>query len=146
MGTASTMNALAEALGMALPGSAAIPAPYRERGQCAYETGTRIVEMVYADRKPSDILTRQAFENTIVANTAIGGSTNAPIHVNAIAKHVGIELTWDDWDRLGFHIPLLLNMQPAGEFLGEEYYRAGGLVAIMAELLDAGKLNADALT
>lgn len=140
------MNALAEALGMALPGSAAIPAPYRERGQCAYETGTRIVEMVYADRKPSDILTRQAFENTIVANTAIGGSTNAPIHVNAIAKHVGIELTWDDWDRLGFHIPLLLNMQPAGEFLGEEYYRAGGLVAIMAELLDAGKLNADALT
>ncbi|TQB73497.1 hypothetical protein MPDQ_005807 [Monascus purpureus] len=146
MGTASTMNALAEALGMALPGSSAIPAAYRERAQCAYETGVQIVEMVYADRKPSDILTRQAFENAIVANTAIGGSTNAPIHINAIAKHVGVDLSWDDWDRLGFHIPLLLNMQPAGELLGEEYYRAGGLVAINAELLDAGKLHGDALT
>ena len=146
MGTASTMNALAEALGMALPGSSAIPAAYRERAQCAYETGERIVEMVHADRKPSDIMTRLAFENTIVTNTAIGGSTNAPIHINAIAKHVGVELSWDDWDRLGFHIPLLLDMQPAGTFLGEEYHRAGGLVAIMAELLDAGKLHSDALT
>lgn len=146
MGTASTMNALAEALGMALPESAAIPAPYRERAQCAYETGLRIVEMVHADRKPSDIMTRQAFENTIVVNTAIGGSTNAPIHINAIAKHIGIDISLDDWDRLGFHIPLLLNMQPAGELLGEEYYRAGGLPAIMAELLDAGKLHADVLT
>lgn len=146
MGTASTMNALAEALGMALPGSAAIPAPYRQRAQCAYDTGLRIVEMVYADRKPSDIMTREAFENVIVANTAIGGSTNAPIHINAIAKHVGVDLSLDDWDFLGYRIPLLLNMQPAGEFLGEEYYRAGGLPAIMADLLDAGKLNVDALT
>jgi dihydroxy-acid dehydratase len=146
MGTASTMNALAEALGMALPGSAAIPAPYRERGQCAYETGERIVEMVHTDRKPSDIMTRAAFENVIVANTAIGGSTNAPIHINAMAKHIGVELSLDDWDQIGFHIPLLLNMQPAGEFLGEEYFRAGGLPAIMAELLDAGKLHPDALT
>ncbi|PYI21060.1 putative dihydroxy acid dehydratase [Aspergillus violaceofuscus CBS 115571] len=146
MGTASTMNALAEALGMALPGSAAIPAPYRERSQCAYETGVRIVEMVHSDRKPSDIMTREAFENVIAVNTAIGGSTNAPIHINAIAKHIGVDLSLDDWDRLGFHIPLLLNMQPAGELLGEEYYRAGGLPAIMAELLDAGKLNAGAIT
>ncbi|KAL3478663.1 dihydroxy-acid/6-phosphogluconate dehydratase [Aspergillus californicus] len=146
MGTASTMNALAEALGMALPGSAAIPAPYRERAQCAYETGLQIVEMVQADRKPSDIMTREAFENVIVANTAIGGSTNAPIHINAIAKHMGVEISLDDWDNIGFHIPLLLNMQPAGEYLGEEYYRAGGLPAIMAELLDAGKLNPDVLT
>ncbi|GES60080.1 dihydroxy acid dehydratase [Aspergillus terreus] len=146
MGTASTMNALAEALGMALPGSAAIPAPYRERGQCAYETGLQIVEMVHADRKPSDIMTREAFENAIVANTAIGGSTNAPIHINAIAKHIGVDVSLDDWDQVGFHIPLLLNMQPAGELLGEEYFRAGGLPAVMAELLDAGKLNADAVT
>lgn len=146
MGTASTMNALAEALGMALPGSAAIPAPYRERPQCAYETGLRIVEMVHDDLKPSDILTREAFENTIVANTAIGGSTNAPIHVNAIARHIGVDLSLDDWDRIGFQIPLLLNMQPAGELLGEEYYRAGGLPAIMAELLDAGKLHANTRT
>lgn len=140
------MNALAEALGMALPGSAAIPAPYRERAHCSYETGRQIVEMVRADRKPSDILTREAFENAIVVNTAIGGSTNAPIHVNAIAKHIGVEVTLEDWDRLGFHIPLLLNMQPAGELLGEEYYRAGGLPAVMAELLDAGKLHPDVLT
>lgn len=146
MGTASTMNALAEALGMALPGSAAIPAAYRQRAQCAYDTGLRIVEMVHSDRKPSDIMTREAFENVIVVNAAIGGSTNAPIHIGAIAKHIGVDLSLDDWDRLGYHIPLLLNMQPAGEFLGEEYYRAGGLPAIMAELLDAGKLNSDAVT
>jgi dihydroxy-acid dehydratase len=146
MGTASTMNALAEALGMALPGSAAIPAPYRERAQCAYETGQQIVEMVLTDRKPSDIMTREAFENAIVVNSAIGGSTNAPIHLIAVAKHMEIDLTVEDWDTHGFGIPLLLNMQPAGEYLGEEYYRAGGLPAIMAELLDAGKLNASALT
>jgi dihydroxy-acid dehydratase len=146
MGTASTMNALAEALGMALPGSAAIPAPYRERAQCAYETGKHIVEMVLTDRKPSDIMTRGAFENAIVVNSAIGGSTNAPIHVTAIAKHMGVSLTIEDWDQVGFDTPLLLNMQPAGEYLGEEYYRAGGLPAIMAELLDAGKLRADVLT
>ncbi|KAJ0116854.1 hypothetical protein J7T55_010005 [Diaporthe amygdali] len=147
MGTASTMNALAEALGMALPGSAAIPAPYRERSQMAYKTGTRIVEMVHEDLKPCDIMTRQAFENAIVANTAIGGSTNAPIHLNAVAKHAGVPLDLDDWDRLGFTVPLLLNMQPAGEMLSEDYYRAGGLSAILAELLEAGRLpHPDALT
>lgn len=108
------MNALAEALGMALPGSAAIPAAYRERAQCAYKTGLQIVEMVKSDRKPSDIMTHEAFENAIVTNTAIGGSSNAPIHISAIAKHIGVEISLDDWDRLGFHIPLLLNMQPAG--------------------------------
>ncbi len=146
MGTASTMNALAEALGMSLPGSAAIPAPYRERGQMAYETGRRIVEMVWEDLKPSDIMTRQAFENVIVANSAIGGSTNAPIHINAIAKHVGVELTCDDWERIGFDIPLLVNMQPAGEYLGEEYHRAGGLPAVMAELIKAGKIHENCIT
>ncbi|KAL4892886.1 dihydroxy-acid/6-phosphogluconate dehydratase [Aspergillus ambiguus] len=146
MGTASTMNALAEALGMALPGSAAIPAAYRHRAQCAYETGKQIVEMVDMDRKPSDLMTREAFENAIVVNAAIGGSTNAPIHLNAIAQHVGVSLSMDDWDQIGSSIPLLLNMQPSGQYLGEEYYRAGGLPAIMAELLDAGKIHGTALT
>lgn len=146
MGTASTMNALAEALGMTLPGSSAIPAPYKERGQCAYETGLQIVEMVRADRKPSDILTRHAFENAIRVNSAIGGSTNAPIHLNAIAKHVGLDLTNDDWYNVGFKIPLLLNMQPAGEYLGEDYYQAGGAPAIMSQLLEQGHLWPDALT
>ena len=146
MGTASTMNALAEALGMSLPNSAAIPAPYRERGQASYETGRRIVDMVWEDLKPSDIMTREAFENVIVANAAIGGSTNAPIHINAIAKHIGVPLDNDDWERIGFEIPLLLNMQPAGEWLGEEYHRAGGLPAVMAELIEAGKIHEGALT
>ncbi|KAH0846805.1 L-arabonate dehydratase [Fonsecaea pedrosoi] len=146
MGTASTMNALAEALGMALPGSSAIPAPYRERAQCAYRTGKQIVEMVHADRKPSDILTREAFENAIVVNSAIGGSTNAPIHLNAVAKHIGVPLDLDDWDSIGLDIPLLVNVQPAGEMLCEEYYKAGGLQAVMAELLDQGKLQPKALT
>lgn len=146
MGTASTMNALAEALGMALTGSAAIPAPYRERGQMAYETGKRIVDMVWEDLKPSDLLTREAFENAIVVNAAIGGSTNAPVHINAIAKHVGVELDCDDWERVGFEIPLLVNMQPAGAYLGEEYFRAGGLPAVLAELIGAGKIHEDALT
>jgi dihydroxy-acid dehydratase len=146
MGTASTMNAIAEALGMALPGSAAIPAPYRERAQVAYKTGVQIVEMVYADRKPSDIMTREALENAVVVNTAIGGSTNAPIHLNAIAKHIGVPFNLDDWEKVGFNIPLLVNMQPAGTMLGEEYYRAGGLPAVMAELWDKGKLHGDALT
>lgn len=146
MGTASTMNALAEALGMALPGSAAIPAPYKERSQCAYRTGQQIVEMVQTDRKPSDIMTRQAFENAIAVNTAIGGSTNAPIHLNAIAKHVGVPLSLDDWDRIGYGLPLLVNMQPAGQWLGEDYFRAGGLQAVMAELLDQGKLHGDIIT
>ena len=146
MGTASTMNALAEALGFALPGSAAIPAPYRERGQAAYATGQRIVEMVWEDLKPSDILTREAFENAIVANAAIGGSTNAPIHINAIAKHIGVPLSCDDWERVGFEIPLLVDMQPAGRWLGEEYFRAGGLPAVFAELIEAGKVHEGALT
>jgi dihydroxy-acid dehydratase len=146
MGTASTMNALAEALGMSLPGSAAIPAPYRERGQIAYETGKRIVEMVWEDLKPSDIMTREAFENVIVANTAIGGSTNAPIHINAIARHIGIELTCDDWEKVGYDIPLLVNMQPAGFYLGEEYFRAGGLPAVLAELIEAGKIHENCVT
>ncbi|MGE5162641.1 MAG: IlvD/Edd family dehydratase [Sphingobacteriales bacterium] len=146
MGTASTMNALAEALGMSLPGCAAIPAPYRERGQIAYETGVRAVEIVERDLKPSDILTRKAFENAIVANSAIGGSTNAPIHINAIARHVGVKLSIEDWEKIGYDVPLLVNMQPAGEYLGEEYYRAGGLPAVMHELLKAKRIHADALT
>jgi len=146
MGTASTMNALAEALGMSLPGCAAIPAPYRERGQIAYETGVRAVELVHEDIRPTDILTRKAFENAIVANSAIGGSTNAPIHINAIARHVGVKLTIQDWEKIGYDVPLLVNMQPAGKYLGEEYYRAGGLPAVMRQLLKAGKGHADALT
>ncbi|WP_315918166.1 IlvD/Edd family dehydratase [Mesorhizobium sp. SP-1A] len=140
MGTATTMNSLAEALGMQLPGSAAIPAPYRERGQISYETGRRIVEMVYEDLKPSDIMTRQAFENAIVVNSAIGGSTNAPIHLNAIARHLGVELDNDDWQAVGHKIPLLVNLQPAGEYLGEDYHHAGGVPAVVAELLKAGLL------
>ncbi len=146
MGTASTMNALAEALGMSLPGCAAIPAPYRERGQIAYETGVRAVEIVQKDLKPSDILTRKAFENAIVANSAIGGSTNAPIHINAIARHIGVKLSIEDWEKIGYDVPLLVNMQPAGKYLGEEYYRAGGLPAVMSELLKAKRIHADALT
>ncbi|HEY1309944.1 MAG TPA: IlvD/Edd family dehydratase [Pseudolabrys sp.] len=146
MGTASTMNALAEALGMTLPGCAAIPAPYRERGQIAYETGVRAVEIVHEDLKPSDILTRKAFENAIVANSAIGGSTNAPIHINAIARHIGVKLSIEDWEKIGYDVPLLLNMQPAGKYLGEEYFRAGGLPAVMRELLRAKRIHADALT
>jgi dihydroxy-acid dehydratase len=146
MGTASTMNALAEALGLSLPGCAAIPAPYRERGQIAYDTGVRAVEIVREDLRPSDILTRKAFENTIVANSAIGGSTNAPIHINAIARHIGVKLTIQDWEKHGYDVPLLVNMQPAGHYLGEEYYRAGGLPAVMSELLKARRIHADALT
>jgi len=121
------MNALAEALGMALPGSASIPAVYRERGACAYATGLRIVDLVLQDIKPSDILTREAFENAIACCTAIGGSTNAPIHLNAIAKHIGVQLNCDDWEKIGYNLPLLVNIQPAGKYLCEEYHRAGGL-------------------
>jgi dihydroxy-acid dehydratase len=146
MGTASTMNALAEALGMSLPGCAAIPAPYRERGQIAYATGMRAVEIVREDLKPSDILTRAAFENAIVACSAIGGSTNAPIHINAIARHIGVALTIEAWEKIGYDVPLLVNMQPAGFYLGEDYYRAGGLPAVMRELHAAGRLHGDAIT
>jgi dihydroxy-acid dehydratase len=146
MGTASTMNALAEALGMSLPGCAAIPAPYKQRGQIAFATGERIVEMVREELRPSDILTRKAFENAIVANSAIGGSTNAPIHINAIARHIGVRLDIEDWEKFGLDVPLMVNMQPAGKYLGEEYYRAGGLPAVMNELLKAGLIHADALT
>jgi dihydroxy-acid dehydratase len=146
MGTASTMNALAEALGMSLPGCAAIPAPYRERGQIAYKTGRRAVELVLENVRPSDILTRAAFENAIVACSAIGGSTNAPIHINAIARHIGVPLSIEDWERLGYDVPLLVDMQPAGKYLGEEYFRAGGLPAVMHELLGAGRLHGEAMT
>jgi len=146
MGTASTMNSLAEVLGMQLPGSAAIPAPYRERQQAAYETGKRIVEMVRQDVKPSDILTRDAFHNAIVVNSAIGGSTNAPIHINAIAKHIGVELNVDDWQTEGHEIPLLVNLQPAGEYLGEDFHRAGGVPAVVAQLMTKGLIREDAMT
>ena len=147
MGTATTMNSLAEALGMQLPGSAAIPAPYRERGQMAYAVGLRSVEMVEADVRPSKILTRAAFENAIVVNSAIGGSTNAPIHLNALARHVGVPLDNDDWQKIGYDIPLLVNLQPAGDYLGEDYHRAGGVPAVIGTLLEAGLLpHPEALT
>jgi dihydroxy-acid dehydratase len=131
---------------MSLPGCAAIPAPYRERAQIAYETGVRAVEIVHEDLKPSDILTRKAFENTIVVCSAIGGSTNAPIHINAIARHVGVKLPIEDWEKIGYDVPLLVDMQPAGRYLGEDYYRAGGLPAVMNELLKAGRIHGDANT
>jgi len=146
MGTASTMNSLAEALGMSLPGCAAIPGPYRERGQIAYETGKRAVEMVWEDLKPSDILTREAFENAIVVNSAIGGSTNAPIHINAIARHAGVKLDIKEWETIGYKVPLLLNMQPAGKYLGEEFHRAGGVPAVVNELIKAGLIREKAKT
>jgi len=146
MGTASTMNSLAEALGMSLPGCSSIPAPYRERGQIAYETGKRAVEIVLEDLKPSDILTREAFENAIVVNSAIGGSTNAPIHINAIARHIGVELDIEDWETIGHKVPLLVNMQPAGEYLGEEFHRAGGVPAVIGELIRHGLIRESAMT
>lgn len=146
MGTASTMNSLAEALGLSLPGCAAIPAPYRERGQIAYETGKRIVEMVWEDMKPSDILTREAFENCIVVNSAIGGSTNAPIHINAIARHIGVPLAVEDWQKVGHKVPLIVNLQPAGEYLGEDYHHAGGVPAVVYELMKKKLIHENALT
>ena len=146
MGTASTMNGLAEALGMSLPGCAAIPGPHRERGQIAYETGKRIVDMVWEDLKPSDILTREAFENAIVVNSAIGGSTNAPIHINAIARHIGVKLDIQDWETIGHKVPLLVNMQPAGKYLGEEFHRAGGVPAVVNELMKKQMIHEKALT
>jgi len=146
MGTASTMNSLAEALGMSLPGSAAIPAPHRDRGRNAYLTGRRIVEMVHEDLKPSDVLTREAFENAITVNSAIGGSTNAPVHIGAIARHVGVDLELEDWERIGHRVPLLVDLQPAGKYLGEEYHRAGGLPAVVCELMAHGLVHEDAGT
>jgi dihydroxy-acid dehydratase len=146
MGTATTMNSLAEALGMMLPGSAVIPAPHRDRQEAAYRTGKCIVEMVARDRKPSDILTREAFLNAIVVNSALGGSTNAPIHLAAIARHMGVKLELDDWQRHGYHVPLLVNLQPAGEYLGEDFYRAGGVPAVIRELMANGLIHEDALT
>lgn len=135
MGTATTMNSLAEALGMQLPGSAAIPAPYRERGQMAYHTGRRMVEMVWEDMRPHQVMTREAFENAIVVNSAIGGSTNAQIHLNGIARHLGVRLNNQDWEDVGFKIPHIVNLQPSGEYLGEDYHRAGGVPAVVAELM-----------
>ena len=146
MGTATTMNSLAEALGMSLPGSAAIPAAYRDRQECAWHTGKRIVEMVREDLKPSDVMTREAFLNAIVVNTAIGGSTNAPVHLAAIARHVGVELDIRDWQETGLDVPLLVNVQPAGEYLGEDYYRAGGVPAVVNQLMTRGLIREDALT
>jgi dihydroxy-acid dehydratase len=146
MGTATTMNSLAEALGMSLPGSAAIPAPHRDRQECAYETGRCIVEMIHADRKPSDILTRDAFLNAIRVNSALGGSTNAPLHLVALARHIGVELSIDDWQTHGYDIPLLVNLQPAGEYLGEDFYRAGGVPAVVNQLMKQGLIAEGALT
>ena len=146
MGTALSMNAMAEALGMSLPGCAAIPAPYRERAQMAYATGRRIVDMVHEDLRPSQIMTRAAFENAIVAASALGASTNCPPHVNAIARHMGVDLPIEDWDSIGYEIPLLVNLMPAGEYLGEEFHRAGGVQAVLAQLLAAGKLHGDVRT
>ena len=146
MGTATTMNSLAEALGMSLPGSAAIPAPHRDRQEIAYRTGLRIVEMVHEDLKPSDILTREAFLNAVVVNSALGGSTNAPIHLVALARHAGVEHTLQDWQDHGRHVPLLVNLQPAGEYLGEDFHRAGGVPAVIAQLLGAGLIGGGAMT
>ena len=146
MGTATTMNSLAEGLGMSLPGCAAIPAPLSERGEMSYQTGLRIVKMVKEDLTPSKILTREAFENTVILNSAIGGSTNSPIHINAIARHIGVELDIEDWEKVGLEIPLLVNLQPVGKYLGEDYHRAGGVPAVMNALLKAGKLHEFAIT
>ena len=146
MGTATTMNSLAESLGMQLPGSAAIPAPSRDRQEMAYRTGKRIVDMVHEDLKPSDILTKDNFVNTIVVNSAIGGSTNAPIHIQAIAKHIGVELSIDDFQTYGHKVPLLVNLQPAGEYLGEDYYHAGGVPAVVNELMGQGLIRENAPT
>lgn len=146
MGTATTMNSLTEVLGMSLPGSAAIPAPYRDRQQCAYETGKRIVALVHEDVKPSDILTRASFLNAIKVNSALGGSTNAAIHLNAMARHAGVPLELTDWQTHGLDVPLLVNLQPAGEYLGEDFYRAGGVPAVVAQLMRRGLIAEDALT
>ncbi|HEV7358310.1 MAG TPA: IlvD/Edd family dehydratase [Steroidobacteraceae bacterium] len=146
MGTATTMSSLTEALGMSLPDTATIPAPHRDRQEAAYRTGLQIVNMVHDDRKPSDIMTREAFINAIRVNSAIGGSTNAPIHLNAVARHIGVELSLADWQKYGYDVPLLVNMQPAGEYLGEDFYRAGGVGAVIAELMKKGLILEKCLT
>ena len=146
MGTATSMNSLAEVLGMSLPGCATIPAPYRERGQMAYYTGRRMVEMVRENLRPSDIMTQKAFENAVVAAAALGASSNCPIHMVAIARHMGVGHTLDDWQRLGPEIPLLVDLQPAGRFLGEMFHRGGGVPAVLKELAEAGKLHLDVMT
>ena len=146
MGTALSMNSLAEALGMSLPGCAVIPAAYRERGQMAYRTGKRIVDMVHEDLTPSKVMTREAFENAVVVNTAIGGSTNCPVHLTAIARHLGLELSLQDWQDIGYDVPLLVNCQPAGKYLGEAFHRAGGIPGVVRELLGAGRIHGDAMT
>ena len=146
MGTATTMNSLAEALGMQLPGSASIPAPYRERAQMAYITGKRIVEMVAEDLRPSQIMTKEAFHNAIVVNSAIGGSTNAPIHLTAISRHMGVDVPLQDWQTVGHKVPLLVNLQPAGEYLGEDYHHAGGVPAVVNILMEQGLIKEAALT
>ena len=146
MGTALSMNSLAEALGMSLPSCAVIPAAYRERGQMAYRTGKRIVDMVHEDLTPSKVMTREAFENAVVVNTAIGGSTNCPVHLTAIARHLGLELSLQDWQDIGYDVPLLVNCQPAGKYLGEAFHRAGGIPGVVRELLGAGRIHGDALT
>jgi dihydroxy-acid dehydratase len=146
MGTATTMNSLTEALGMSLPGSAAIPAPHRDRAEISYRTGLQIVEMVAADRKPSDILTKEAFINAIRVNSAIGGSTNAPIHLNGLARHIGVDLTIKEWEEYGRDIPLLVNLMPAGEYLGEDYHHAGGVPAVVNQLMGQKLINENALT
>ncbi len=146
MGTALSMNSMAEALGMSLPGCAAIPAPHRDRQQMGYRTGRRIVEMVHEDLRPSKVMTRKAFENAVVAASALGASTNCPPHVTAIARHMGVELEIGDWDRIGYRIPLLVNLMPAGQYLGEDFHRAGGVPAVMHELLAAGHAHPDVMT
>ena len=146
MGTALSMNSLAEALGMSLPGCAVIPAAFRERGQMAYRTGKRIVDMVHEDLTPNKVMTREAFENAVVVNTAIGGSTNCPVHLTAIARHLGVKLSLQDWQDIGYDVPLLVNCQPAGKYLGEAFHRAGGIPGVVRELLGAGRIHGDALT
>ena len=147
MGTASTMNSLAEALGMSLPGCAAIPAPAQgSRRRSPTRPASASSRWCGRTCARPKIMTREAFENVIVVNSAIGGSTNAPIHFNAIARHIGVELDNDDWEKIGYDIPLLVNLQPAGEYLGEEYHRAGGVPAVVNELMKAGKIRENALT
>ncbi len=146
MGTAATMNSLAEVLGMSLPGCGSIPAPYRERAQIAYQTGLRIVDLVREDVRPSSIMTREAFENAIVVTSALGGSTNAPIHINAIARHMGVDLDLDDWERIGRDIPMIVNLQPTGTYLAEDFHRAGGVPAVLGELMAGNLIHLEAPT